>query len=177
MNDYGFEPYNELLYSLPFLVDAKVIVETGFGQGGSTQLFLKALSELDNPEERHLYTIEKFMDYPSLPLGRREVKSNIEAMNFKAKWDLIEGDSFDIGRNFRQDFDLLFLDSDHSYETVRDELNTFGMKTKSLIITDDANYPDGRIAPPTPAMIDFSIRNKWRVLHLEENRGLCILKK
>ena len=129
-----YDQFFYAMFTLAYLKKCKVIVETGLGFGGSTRIWLEALSRLPNPQDRILHTFD--LDEPVFH-GTAE---KIEALKFPAKWTLHILDSKKGGLYLNQSIDLLYLDSDHQYSTVMAELGTFEqwLKPDAVIMAHDA---------------------------------------
>jgi len=151
--DMDYDQYYYLYYTLPVLRNAECIVETGLGMGGSTRIFLEALSSLPIPKDRVLHTWDILdNEHSQAAVGK------IRAMDFPARWVFHHGDSTQrdpglVGRGgvtgerddpFPEEavIDVLYLDSDHAYSTVKAELERFGPHLRrdghSLVWTHDS---------------------------------------
>jgi cephalosporin hydroxylase len=129
-----YPEYRYLMFSLPILLDAKVVVETGLGHGQSSRIHLESLSFLSQPRELHTYTIED-QNYPY-----SQVKESIRNLNLPAKWNLKFQDSVQGGREWNgPKIPVLYLDSAHELEHVTNELDVWSphMADKAVIYTDD----------------------------------------
>jgi predicted O-methyltransferase YrrM len=159
--------YKYAMLMMPICLDAKVIVETGFQDGTSTNIFLKALSQL--PGERELYTFEKTdhsTDSDEINQKRNKAQEDIwnkyNANGSKTHWHLLGIDSVLGAKEFRlqvnhnltqKKIDFLYLDSDHGLDHVYNELVEWSkyLSDKAIIMVDDAFDYDKQI--PTGPMI------------------------
>ena len=170
-----FTPYNYLLYMTPILLDAHMVVETGLGSGGSACTFLMALSQLPNPETRKLVTYENNMD-EKFVRPKTETAQIIRDRKYAAQWDLRIRDSGDPQWTGEQ-IDFLFLDSDHSYEHVKRELEVFMpfMARRFVIMSDDTVDPANRAEPFGP---ELAFREKGGLhFYFTDMKGLSVLVK
>jgi predicted O-methyltransferase YrrM len=176
-----FPEYAYLIHTLPQVLNARIIVETGLGKGDSTILFLSALSKLSNPENRKLYTFEAFMDSVYYR-PKRDTVSLIKSFNFPSEWHLVNQDSIQGGKEWNDNnkIDILFLDADHGYNSVIGELDGFGLhlSDKCIIMSDDT-YTSGMGGHQAPyhAMRDWAARNgpNWKLNQYIGGKGLCLL--
>jgi predicted O-methyltransferase YrrM len=170
--------YASMLFSIPFIRDAKVIVETGLSEGNSANIFLTALSHLPNPESRELHTYEIEPDKDSC----MRAKVNIANMQYPAKWYLHSGDSVKGGTEWTgSQIDFLFLDSDHSVEHVYNELRTWTphLSSKALISSDDTWLNNEKGNAPDLALHGIrkwlSENNNWHEFTFKEFPGQTLL--
>ena len=137
----NYDQYYYLMFFLPILLNARIIVETGLGFGQSTRIHLESLSMMNQPRELHTYTLHQYGDFTI-----EQIEKEIRDLNFKANWFLHQQDSATGGASWFissgppvPKVDLLDLDSDHCLEHVNKELNAWApnMSDKSVIFTDD----------------------------------------
>jgi hypothetical protein len=156
--------YKYMMFMMPILLDARVIVETGFQDGASTKIFLKSLEQLLSNEhfiQRRLYTVE--LTQPGDSEETIHVRNNaiIELQskysNFSTNgvnWYYAPYDSISAAKNWNtgltSKIDFLYLDSDHKVEHVYNELLEWSkhLSDKAIIMVDDAydyqkNVPTG----------------------------------
>ena len=155
-----------LLHGLAKLDSVLSIVEIGFRTGVSAAAFCaagKSVTSIDiDPCEPHVSRLRA--EYP----------------NFQ----FIQGDSrmMQIPR-----CDLLFIDGEHTYETVLRELTEHSPKVLDYIVLHDtetfADHGKDGSKPGLRAAIDRFLRSQTfpdrfeRLLHLPHNNGLTILKR
>lgn len=132
----NYDQYYYMMFALPIALNARTIVETGLCWGHSTRIHLEALSFMDQP--RLLITCE--LDSEKY----NDIANQIRSLNLKAQWDLYYGNSVTRAESWKQTYgdtkiDYLYLDSDHSYEHVTNELNAFYpyLSKRCLIMGDD----------------------------------------
>jgi predicted O-methyltransferase YrrM len=138
----NYEHYGPMLFMIPFLHSAKVIVETGLMYGNSTNLFLTSLSNLPNAKDRVLHTYE-------IDIGNEACMTAIErtkSQHYLAQWVLHGQDSIQGGREWNgPPIDFLYLDSDHGIEHVYNELNVWTphLTPTAIVVSDDTWVNDG----------------------------------
>jgi cephalosporin hydroxylase len=130
------EHYGYMMFMLPILLNAKIVVETGLGFGSSTRLFLESLSMMEGERTLHTYTLEhKYGEKLTT-----EIEAEIRRLPFKTEWQLHMGDSAEAGRNWvGPKIPLIYLDSAHELGHVKKELEMWipHMTEKAVIFTDD----------------------------------------
>lgn len=163
--------YRHMMFTLPIALDAHRIVETGLGNGHSTRIFGESLSQLPVSSDRYLYTLELNPD--------QKVVDNINELFYKkysynVNWELIVGKSTDNAKIFQEEgnIDLLYLDSDHSYENVLAELNAFKpyLSPKAWIMLDDS-FMNGAHTEVYVAAKSWAVENNWKYMDFTETRG------
>jgi predicted O-methyltransferase YrrM len=172
----GWGEYRYLLFTLPVILKAKTIVETGLGQGNSTVIFLEACRFLGDCK---LYTFEiNINKEDTLPARKR-----ISELGLEPWWTLIEKDSVQAGREWSYGkIDVLFLDSHHSYEHVLAELEAFKphLSEKAVILCHDTNPKEEhemyKTGGPLRALKEFQTENpNWKLINLKANNGMGVL--
>lgn len=120
-------------YAFVLLTQPKTILETGVHKGYSTCLMASALKLLDN--NGHVYCID--------PTQITHLWENTDIDSLITWIPRISQESFDLVRDMK--FDLLVLDSDHSYNTVMWELINFEklLNIGGHIIMHDSLFFDG----------------------------------
>lgn len=110
------------------------IVEVGALYGGTT-----AVMALANPEA-NITSIDEFSWTPEgCPTAcKKLMHQNLLDLGI-ANFEIIEGDSRNIGRHWSQPIDLLFVDGGHSYEYVHADLVNFGPSAKVIALHDFGN--------------------------------------
>jgi len=174
-------------------LNADVVVETGLSMGDSTTIFLEALSRLIPQRVLHTYELpreEKTLKY---------VEDRIRGYNLSACWRMHWMDSIEGAKCYDGDeINLLYLDSDHTYEQVWNELTEWSkhMAPYGMILGDDiwimGNPPDGdltthdRIYKRNPltnpcdvywAFHEWAEKNNWKELAFTYPHGKIILYK
>jgi hypothetical protein len=144
-------------------MDCYVVVELGFRTGISTTAFLAAGATV------HSYDIKK-----------NDARVRALAKQYK-KFNFWEGDSrrVDIPK-----CDLLFVDTDHTWQTTFSELSKHHAKVKRwVVLHDTVTYgrkdPSGKEPGIMDAIEDFiDINPQWKIkMHLRNSNGLTILEK
>lgn len=184
--DLNYKEYKYMMFMMPILLDAKCVVETGLGSGHSTKIFLEALSMLNPPRVLHTFELYPNRHYPSDQVINEinnwlKLKQGIE-------WKLHIMDSAKGGSVFKEPcIDLLYLDSDHAYNHIINELNSFApfLTDKAVIFTHDS-FPTNphahysQIAGGNPsdtyfALKDWSKNKGWKLIALRYPEGMTIL--
>jgi cephalosporin hydroxylase len=128
------DQYVYMLFMMPILLDVHVLVETGLGAGESTRAHIEALSQMSSPREMHSYEIHPETDYT------QNVINHIKSRNYPVKWEIHAQDSVEGAHNWSgPKIDYLYLDSDHAYQHVLNEVNAFAphLSEKAIVITED----------------------------------------
>jgi len=140
--NYWQVSYDELrsMYAAVKLMHPRVMVETGVGPGTTATAILSAMKGT----EGRLVSFDlgvKFGEDEPIPVGA------LVPNELREKWELILGDSSktlpeEIGR--LSPVDMFFHDSDHTYQHVEFELETFmgHASERFLIIIDNFNWSD-----------------------------------
>jgi hypothetical protein len=189
-NDYN--SYRHMMFMLPILLNAKLIAETGLGNGHSTRIWMESLSQL--PGDRYLFTFELE--------PKKEVVDNIMAVNNDINhknvwWQLAQGKSVErvaiLNEHPEWHLDFLYLDSDHSYDNVYAELEAFKpyLSPKAWIMSDDAwsfgapleipnktsvyftRHPGKNPSDVYYAAKEWADKNNWKTMMFTETRGLA----
>lgn len=183
---YGY--YRYMMFALPIAVDAHFIVETGLSMGDSTRIFLESLSQMSEPEERRLYSYELPHEYDNL----KSTEAKIRAIGFKAQWHVKWKDSVQSGKEFSEGrkVDLMYVDSDHTYEQVYSELDAWAphFHDKTLVLGDDIWLTDPQNHPrlnthshgtnpidPYYAARDWAEKNNYKITCFTEPNGKFLL--
>lgn len=132
--NYG--EYYYLMHTLPIVLDAKTVVETGLGWAHSTKIFLEGLSALTQPRSLHTYTLETV--FGGIPIG--DTEKLVRDLNFPTPWILHVQDSVEGANQWTgPKIELLYLDSAHELQHVANELNAWlpHLADKAVVFTDD----------------------------------------
>jgi len=176
IDNCNYDQYRYLMFILPIIKKAKIIVETGLGQGNSTIIFLEACRFLGDCK---LYTFEiNINKEDTLPARKR-----ISELGLEPWWTLVEKDSVQAGREWNHEkIDVLFLDSHHSYEHVKAELEAFKphLSEKAVILCHDTNPKEEhemyKTGGPLKALKEFQTENpNWKLINLKANNGMGVL--
>ena len=124
------------------LIDGSKIVEIGCLYGGST-----AVMGLASPKSS-ITVIDDFSWNPNeYPEGSRAAfQKNMDTFDIHV--NIIEGDSRQIGKIWKDPIDLLVIDGGHSYEYIRADLELFAPKAEVVVCHDWDNpaWPSVRTA-------------------------------
>lgn len=155
-------PFNHLniLYITAVALDAKTIVELGTGTGGSGEAFAKAVEITGG----RVYSVD--------------IAECLETKNRLKEYKItfIGADSLECERTWdKGDIDILLCDSDHSFKRVYDELTVWSKWHPKIIFIHDTLYPDGRIAPPYNAALEFSKKVGKKFLNFNFPHGLGVI--
>jgi len=136
------------MFYISLLTRAKVMVELGTGHGDATSMF----NEVAKITDGMVYTI----DISSEVLGRERLKNEPRVV-FILSDSIKATESWDKG-----DIDVLYCDSDHSYERVYGELMAWEKFHPKVVFVHDPLLPD-RAEPPqnwdTPTFPYFAMRD------------------
>ncbi len=153
----NYDQYYYMMFMLPILLNAQTVVETGLGWGHSSKIFLESLSTMNGDRTLHTYELNE-SQYMEGSIKLEDVAKSVKDCNFQANWELHLMDSLEGGNNWKgPKIPLLYLDSDHSYEHVKNELTNWmpHMSEKSIIMTDDVwceNLPHQAINIKNPGL-------------------------
>lgn len=165
--NYWQVSYDELrsMYAAIRIKKPSVMVETGVGPGTTSTAILTAMGKYGGK----LYSFdlgERFGEDEEIPVG------HVVPVELKKNWNLFLGDSKktlpeQIGKI--GPIDIFFHDSDHTYEHVMFELETFISHASHdfLIIIDNFNWSD---APD-----DFCEKHGLELYHVEDD--MCFIFK
>lgn len=138
--------------------------------GVSRGKFTRAIRDTNPPARLHLIDIWNSERYTTeLQRGveaafAEEIAAGSVAIN--------KGMSTSMARTFADGyFDWIYIDTDHSYETTRDELALFAPKMKpgGIIAGHDyvmGNWRDGIKYGVVEAVHEFCVKNGWELLHV-----------
>jgi predicted O-methyltransferase YrrM len=184
-----YDQYSYMMFMLPHLTRAKVVVETGLGAtADSTRIWLSALDKMPDPESRVLYTFEQ---NETIANSHRSLQAD-----YKARWIVILVD--DRAPEAAQrlppgtKIDVLYLDAGHDRYEVDAELRNFApmLADTGVLLThdsyarvpphvDEGRYPDGYTGPtPTyEALKAWADARGWRTLLLTHPLGMTLCYK
>lgn len=190
----SYDQYAYLMFMLPILLNANIVVETGLGMGHSTRIFLNSLSMMNPPGTLHTYSQEiqdnKILDnHGGIPYTK--IEQDIRSLNFKANWVWHKEDSSEGGKNWKgEKIKVIYLDSDHTYEHVKNELNAWtpNMAEQAVIFTDDVwaqNEPHEAINTRTRGLYPYDTywafedfaNHEWKQITLSYPEGKAFLLK
>jgi hypothetical protein len=151
---------------LEYLPANAVAAEIGVSRGKFTAAILKA----NRPRKLHLIDVWASEIYNQSLRARVEQRFAAEIAAGSVEINL--GYSTVVGASFADAyFDWIYLDTDHSYETTRDELAIFESKMKpgGIIAGHDyvmGNWRDSLKYGVIEAVHEFCINRGWELLHI-----------
>ena len=147
------------LYDLVLEINAKVVVELGAGR--STYVFIAAV----NATGGQFYSID-------VVPGR---------LALEPRHHPITGDSLEVVKTWDQDIDLLFIDTLHTYEQTRGELDTWSqfVRRGGIIAMHDTDGVAGAFPGCRTALDEFLVKHKeeYNAVHYSNCNGLSVLRK
>lgn len=173
----------DILYMVTKALNAKIVVELGTGTGVSCRGFISALKETDGI----LYSIDialsksypkhyVCMDEPTRNVVRKTVEKLSKLGNPVV---FISEDSIQAGKDWNKgDIDILYCDSEHTYEHVLNELETWSKHNPRIVLIDDTlnvGEKAGWINKPYKAAQDFARKNRKKFVNLNFLRGTGII--
>lgn len=145
--------YKYQMFITPILLDAHVIVETGFQDGTSTNIFLKALTQLGGGRTLHTYELTQSTDAPETIETRKKALMETQDRLHSDIWcyhteDSVEGAKIFLPSHGNYKVDFLYLDSDHGLDHVYNELVEWSkhLSDKAWIMVDDAFDYDKQVS-------------------------------
>jgi len=165
--EYCEKPHdiNEHLSLLYFLVvshNLKTVLELGTDIGFSTRALLCGVKRTGG----YLTSI----DIKNCP----EIKQWISDKQLDKYWTFVE--SNDLFYNLEKPIDLLFVDSMHTHDQLKAELNLFSPKTRKFIAIHDTNH--AKYGNALNAAIDDFLKDSiWEEFHFYHNFGMTVLWK
>jgi len=168
-----YPEYRYLMFMLPIVLNARIIVETGLGVGLSTVIFLEACRFLDACK---LYTYEININKEDTLKARKRI-AELGLTNW---WTLIEKDSVEGGKEWnRGKIDILYLDSCHDTQHVYNELKAWEphVRDGGVIFSHDSfpSIPVPETAKPLEAFKRYAKEKNYRVINLKTPQGMCFL--
>lgn len=156
INDQTFHHHYHILYDIAQSYPENYVVnylEIGCFAGGSACLMM-------NRPLTNVFSID--LGYPISP---SVVYENINKFNkYSNKYEYIQGNSqsietLNIIKSYNIEFDILFIDGDHSFNGVINDYNLYYqiVKQGGYIVFDD--YADYRYSPEVKTAVDYIINN------------------
>jgi len=170
LREEDYDQYFYMLFTLPLVLRAKIVVETGLQLGLSTRIFLES-AKVGNFS---LYTCD-INDYP-------ETRERLSKLGLTQNWVFVKMDSVQFGREWNKEpIDLLYLDSHHSFEHVSNELNAWAphLSDKAVILSHDTNptlqHEMYKTGGPIGALEKFAEENQqWTLVNLLHPEGIAM---
>lgn len=157
--------YRIVLYDSVLAINAKIVVELGTFQGSSTDALSRAVEKTGGK----VYTIDN--EIGGVPIA--EAKQRLEG---RANIEFIKGDSIAVGESWdKGDVDMVFCDSDHSYEQVMGELTVWEQYNPKIFLIHDTFYPDMTYAPPYYATMDYANKKQKKFFNIDNGQGLGVV--
>ena len=156
-----------LLYFLPVVNKYKILVEIGAGQSTF------ALTAAVNITGGQLYSHD-FLDWAIL----REFAEGKGVLDKEERYQFVAGDNLVTGKTWDKPIDFIFIDSSHTYEGTKAELELWGkwVVPGGMITMHDTRteWSDCR-----KAMVEFLAEqgDQYKVTHLTNQNGFSILQK
>ena len=159
--------WRELPTLVTLVLKAKIVVELGTGSGWVGERVLEAL-EVTNGL---YYTID-------LHPNQEPVKSAVQKLLAKhpTRCIFIPGDSIEVGRAWdKGNIDVLICDSDHSYDRVFGELNTWAKFNPKVCFIHDTFDVNNQLGPPYHAAKDYAEKNGKLFFNYSFPHGLGVI--
>lgn len=156
-----------LRYSAKELIDKKdlVIVEVGCSDGAN------AKTMLDSLDVRKMYLIDAFISYDSHTSKYGNLEKNYaKAKKLSKKYDnviLIKGTSADVVNKIPQDVDYVYIDANHSYEYVKQDIELYYPKVKKGGMLAGHDFNGQWINDVCKAVFEFTRRNNLRLYGMD----------
>lgn len=161
-----YHPFRNMMYVLPIILDAKVVVETGLARGHSTEIFLRALKHTDG----HLWTYD-IKEYP-------DTVRKLEGKKLTGRWTFMHTDSVEGGKTWNgKKISLLYLDSHHGANHVYNEFEVWSPYVTNCILVHDTRHHN--LDAPTRSLegIGKIVRKykSWNFTNLNDPLGMGVL--
>lgn len=146
-----YKEYYDILHDSVLAIDAKVIIDLGTFMGLSAEAFAKAADKTGGK----VYTVD--IAAADDPIRKEAYNLSRERLGMRDNVELIQGDSIAVGEQWdKGDVDLVFCDSDHSYERVAGELMIWGGYNPKVFFIHDTVKSEGSYGYPFCAMRDYA---------------------
>jgi len=159
-------PYLMVMFAASLAIKARVMVDLGTCTGNSAEVF----AEVAELTSGIVYTVD---------IHNSEEHENFRKAREKLagkKVIFIKGDSIEVGKAWdKGDIDVLFCDTDHSYERVYGELEVWGRYNPKIIFIHDTLGFEGNTDAPYNASKDYAEKNGKKFLNLIFPHGLGII--
>ena len=166
LNHSEISDHLSFLYFIVKEKNLENVLELGTQNGSSTKALLQAVSEINGSMTS--------VDINDVPL----VKDWVIEKGFEKHWEFIQCNDLDL--EWSKELDLLFIDSDHTYQQLKNELIKFVpfVKRDGFIIIHDINH-DLYKDELNRAIYDYFIERKgeFEFYKFYHNSGLMVIKK
>ncbi len=134
-----FRDEAEILYNTVKKINAKNVLELGVGNATSTIALLASLEETGGKLTS--------VDIIDNPWYDRNSPNKVKSLGLEKNWNFITGDDLEYAKTCQDRYDIVFLDTDHTYRQTLNELNAFTpfLNTKGCMILHDTLHPDHSI--------------------------------
>lgn len=129
-----------LAYAMVKRYKPKKILEIGFGRGYWSVCAAKAFFDLDI--EGSILSIDANFDPNHL-----NQMSKLFPEGWLSKIKMMKGRSMDLLPKIEEEFDLIYIDGDHTYQGVKTDWEMIKDKFKGFVIFDDYHLPDHKDQP------------------------------
>jgi len=162
------------LYNIPVQMDAKVLVELGAGESTF------ALTAAANKTGGEFYSID---------IGKGAIErfspNKLSEVDNEPRFHFIQSDDLFAGKAWDKPIDFLFIDSDHTYDHVRQVLKIWPkwVKKRGIMTMHDTNHEAGDGMGCRQALEEWlaepTTTDLWRAFHLLDTKilGMTILFK
>ena len=175
---------NRCISNLQILVDRQVLLEKLPTNGIVAEIgvdkgeFSREILELNSPEKLYLIDMWNSKLYPAALQDL--VSSAMENEKSSGRVEMARGMSFEKLTEFKDEFfDWVYIDTDHSYQTTKKELEAAAPKMKpgGYICGHDyaiVNWIGGELYGVIQAVNEFCVTNNWEMIYLtnESHRNL-----
>jgi len=153
------------LYFLTVEFNLKKTLELGTKDGGSTLVLTEAASKING----YVWSVDVDECF--------EAKMKISQAGLEKYWTFIQGDDIEIGKNWKESVDHIFIDTSHAYQHTIDEIKLYEpfLKPQGFLTFHDTRSFPGVIK----AIRDYlkSIDKKFSFYNYFNNNGFVILRK
>lgn len=168
----------EQLAIIKYSSEAESAVEIGVFEGFNTLNIAKSLKKSGK-----LYAIDPFLKGRlGVCYGELISEKYIKRAGLKSKVNFIKKYSFEASDIVPEEVDFIFIDGDHSYESIKKDWNVWSDKIKinGIMALHDTSVPSHNSAVKDLGSYKFyneTIQNDWRFLKLETVDSMNVLKR